>query len=105
MHARSEEVHRGDQEPGACGPPHRPGLYEYTSREWSSTREWTKVEPQACGRSREVSERPWGIDRAERLTIDSALVYEYSLRELCAELGITEKFIKPCRPWQNGRVE
>ncbi|GCE42501.1 hypothetical protein Rhow_006440 [Rhodococcus wratislaviensis] len=52
-----------------------------------------------------MSERPWGIDRAERLTIDSALVYEYSLRELCAELGITEKFIKPCRPWQNGRVE
>ena len=49
--------------------------------------------------------RAHGIDRVERLMTDNAWAYKYSLRELCAELGITQKFIKPHCPWQNGKVE
>jgi transposase InsO family protein len=46
-----------------------------------------------------------GIARIERLITDNAWAYRYSLRETCAELGITQKFIRPHCPWQNGKVE
>ncbi|MEQ7849593.1 IS481 family transposase, partial [Nocardioides kribbensis] len=46
-----------------------------------------------------------GILRIERLMTDNALAYRYSLRELCAQHGIVQKFIKPHCPWQNGKVE
>lgn len=46
-----------------------------------------------------------GIDRVERLMTDNAWAYRYSLREVCAEHGIVQKFIKPHCPWQNGKVE
>ena len=36
---------------------------------------------------------------------DNAWAYRYSLREVCAALGIRQKFIKPHCPWQNGKVE
>jgi transposase InsO family protein len=36
---------------------------------------------------------------------DNAWAYRYSLRTLCAEHGITQKFIRPHCPWQNGKVE
>lgn len=46
-----------------------------------------------------------GITRVERLITDNAWAYRYSLRELCARHGITQKFIRPHCPWQNGKVE
>ena len=46
-----------------------------------------------------------GISRIERLITDNAWAYRYSLRTLCAEQGITQKFIRPHCPWQNGKVE
>lgn len=46
-----------------------------------------------------------GIPRIERLITDNAWVYRYSLRTVCAEHDITQKFIKPHCPWQNGKVE
>jgi transposase InsO family protein len=46
-----------------------------------------------------------GIPRIERLMTDNAWAYRYSLRDLCAEHGIVQKFIKPHCPWQNGKVE
>jgi len=46
-----------------------------------------------------------GITRIQRLMTDNAWAYRYSLREVCAERGITQKFIKPHCPWQNGKVE
>jgi transposase InsO family protein len=46
-----------------------------------------------------------GITRIERLMTDNALAYRYSLRTVCADNGITQKFIKPHCPWQNGKVE
>ena len=46
-----------------------------------------------------------GITRIERLMTDNAWAYRYSLREVCARHGITQKFIKPHCPWQNGKVE
>lgn len=46
-----------------------------------------------------------GIPRIERLITDNAWAYRYSLRTLCADLGITQKFIRPHCPWQNGKVE
>jgi transposase InsO family protein len=46
-----------------------------------------------------------GITRIERLMTDNAWAYRWSLRELCAAHGITQKFIKPHCPWQNGKVE
>lgn len=46
-----------------------------------------------------------GITQVERLMTDNAWAYRWSLRELCAELGITQKFIRPYSPWQNGKVE
>jgi transposase InsO family protein len=46
-----------------------------------------------------------GITQVERLMTDNAYAYRYSLRALCAERGIAQKFIKPHCPWQNGKVE
>ena len=46
-----------------------------------------------------------GITRVERLMTDNAWAYRYSLRELCAAHEITQKFIRPHCPWQNGKVE
>lgn len=46
-----------------------------------------------------------GIARIERLMTDNAWAYRQSLRALCAEHGIKQKFIKPHCPWQNGKVE
>jgi transposase InsO family protein len=45
-----------------------------------------------------------GITRIERLMTDNAWAYRYSLRAVCAEHGIAQKFIKPHCPWQNGKV-
>ncbi|WP_458117132.1 IS481 family transposase [Arthrobacter sp. D2-10] len=47
-----------------------------------------------------------GITRIERLMTDNnAWAYRYSLQALCTEHGITQKFIRPHCPWQNGKVE
>jgi transposase InsO family protein len=46
-----------------------------------------------------------GIIRVERLMTDNAWAYRWSLRDVCTEHGITQKFIKPHCPWQNGKVE
>lgn len=46
-----------------------------------------------------------GITRVERLMTDNAWAYRWSLREICAHHKITQKFIKPHCPWQNGKVE
>jgi transposase InsO family protein len=46
-----------------------------------------------------------GITKVQRLMTDNAWAYRYSLRQLCAERGITQKFIRPHCPWQNGKVE
>jgi transposase InsO family protein len=46
-----------------------------------------------------------GIDRIERVMTDNAWAYRWSLREVIAELGARQKFIKPHCPWQNGKVE
>lgn len=46
-----------------------------------------------------------GITQIERLMTDNAWAYRFSLRAVCAEHGIAQKFIKPHCPWQNGKVE
>jgi transposase InsO family protein len=46
-----------------------------------------------------------GITRIERLMTDNAWAYRWSLRTICTEQGIRQKFIKPHCPWQNGKVE
>ena len=46
-----------------------------------------------------------GINRIEELMTDNAWAYRYSLRELCAAHAITQVFIRPHCPWQNGKVE
>jgi transposase InsO family protein len=46
-----------------------------------------------------------GITRIERLMTDNAWAYRFSLRTMCAQHEITQKFIKPHCPWQNGKVE
>lgn len=46
-----------------------------------------------------------GIPRIERLMTDNAWAYRWSLRTICTEHTITQKFIKPHCPWQNGKVE
>jgi transposase InsO family protein len=46
-----------------------------------------------------------GIDQIERVMTDNAWAYKYSLRGVITELGTREVFIKPHRPWQNGKVE
>ena len=46
-----------------------------------------------------------GITRIERLMTDNAWAYRWSLREVCTEHGIRQKFIRPHCPWQNGKAE
>jgi transposase InsO family protein len=46
-----------------------------------------------------------GIPRIERVMTDNAWAYKYSLRQVCAQLGARQIFIKPHCPWQNGKVE
>lgn len=46
-----------------------------------------------------------GITTIERVMTDNALAYKYSLRDVCADLGAKQTFIKPHCPWQNGKVE
>jgi transposase InsO family protein len=46
-----------------------------------------------------------GIARIERLMTDNAWAYRWSLRAVCSEHQIRQKFIKPHCPWQNGKVE
>ena len=46
-----------------------------------------------------------GIAQIEELMTDNAWAYKYSLRTVCADLGIHQIFIKPHCPWQNGKVE
>jgi transposase InsO family protein len=46
-----------------------------------------------------------GIHRIERVMTDNAWAYRYSLREILAQLGASQIFIKPHCPWQNGKVE
>jgi transposase InsO family protein len=46
-----------------------------------------------------------GITRIERLMTDNAWAYRWSLREVCTDHDIKQKFIKPHCPWQNGKVE
>ena len=46
-----------------------------------------------------------GITTIERLMTDNAWAYRYSLREVCAQAGIKQVFIRPHCPWQNGKVE
>ena len=36
---------------------------------------------------------------------DNAWAYRHSLRQVCAEHGLRQKFIKPHCPWQNGKAE
>lgn len=46
-----------------------------------------------------------GITRIERLITDNAWAYRWSLRAVCTDHSIRQKFIKPHCPWQNGKVE
>lgn len=48
-----------------------------------------------------------GITRIERVMTDNAFAYRRgaAVKEACADLGATQKFIKPHCPWQNGKVE
>ena len=46
-----------------------------------------------------------GITRIERVMTDNAWAYRWSLRQVCADLGARQIFIKPHCPWQNGKVE
>ena len=46
-----------------------------------------------------------GITRIERVMTDNAWAYKHSLKQVCADLGARQKFIKPHCPWQNGKVE
>jgi transposase InsO family protein len=46
-----------------------------------------------------------GIPTIERLITDNAWAYRHSLRQVCADHAIVQKFIKPHCPWQNGKVE
>jgi transposase InsO family protein len=46
-----------------------------------------------------------GITRIERVMTDNAWAYKWSLRDVCADLGTHQIFIKPHCPWQNGKVE
>jgi transposase InsO family protein len=49
--------------------------------------------------------RTHGITRIERIMTDNAWAYRYSIRDVCADLGARQVFIKPHCPWQNGKVE
>lgn len=49
--------------------------------------------------------RAYGIAVIEAVMTDNAWAYRHSIREVCAELGARQVFIKPHCPWQNGKVE
>ena len=49
--------------------------------------------------------RAHGITSIERVMTDNAFAYRWSIRDVCAELGARQVFIKPHCPWQNGKVE
>ena len=46
-----------------------------------------------------------GITRIERVMTDNAWAYRHSLRQVVAQLGAKQVFIRPHCPWQNGKVE
>jgi transposase InsO family protein len=46
-----------------------------------------------------------GIAQIERVMTDNAWAYRYSLRDIVAELGAKQVFIRPHCPWQNGKAE
>ena len=48
-----------------------------------------------------------GVTRIQRVISDNALAYRRSqpFKDAVAELGASQKFIKPHCPWQNGKVE
>ena len=46
-----------------------------------------------------------GITQIDTLMTDNAWAYKWSLRQICADLGIHQIFIKVHCPWQNGKVE
>jgi len=46
-----------------------------------------------------------GITRIDRIMTDNAWAYRWSLRDVAADLGAKQIFIKPHCPWQNGKVE
>ena len=46
-----------------------------------------------------------GITQIDTLMTDNAWAYKWSLRQICADLGIHQIFIKAHCPWQNGKVE
>ena len=52
-----------------------------------------------------LSFRTHGIADIEEVMTDNAWAYRYSIRDVCAELGARQVFIKPHCPWQNGKVE
>lgn len=49
--------------------------------------------------------RAYGIAAIEAVMTDNAWAYRHSIRDVCAELGARQVFIKPHCPWQNGKVE
>ena len=49
--------------------------------------------------------RAHGITVIEQIMTDNAWAYRYSIRDVCAQLGARQIFIKPHCPWQNGKVE
>jgi transposase InsO family protein len=49
--------------------------------------------------------RAHGIATIDHVMTDNAWAYRYSIRDVCAELGARQVFIKPHCPWQNGKVE
>ena len=48
-----------------------------------------------------------GIPKIERILSDNAFAYRNSaaFKEAVASLGAEQRFIKPLRPWTNGKVE
>jgi len=46
-----------------------------------------------------------GITRIEEVMTDNAWAYKWSLRQVVADLGARQIFIKSYCPWQNGKVE
>jgi transposase InsO family protein len=49
--------------------------------------------------------RAHGIRSIDRVMTDNAFAYRWSIRDVCAELGAGQVFIRPHCPWQNGKVE
>jgi transposase InsO family protein len=46
-----------------------------------------------------------GVERIERIMTDNAWAYRKSIRQVVADLGAHQVFIRPHCPWQNGKVE